>query len=203
MWAKCRQAQKSKTWYNSVMIKSHILPNKQLVDIHGVLGKLGLSEGQKIADLGVGTSATWAFAAARIVGESGTVYAVDIMKPVLEATAAKARLQDLHNIRTVCTDLEVYGACKIPSGILDVVFLNSILYQSKKPRAIIKEALRLLRPGGKMMIIDWLKGHDAIGPKQERRLDPQAVQAAAVALGLRPKVALNPGKFHFGFIFEK
>lgn len=169
----------------------------------GVFEKIGLSQGQKVGDLGVGSSAAWAFAAARIVGESGTIYCVDIMKPILEATAAKARLQDLQNIRTVWSDLEVYGACKIPAGILDVVFLNNILYQSKKPGEIMKEAVRLLRPGGKLLVIDWLKGHDAIGPAQERRLDPGALQKAAVSLGLKPKLALSPGKFNFGFIFEK
>ena len=170
-----------------------------------VLSKIGVDAGMAVGDLGCGNLGYFAMISAKRVGKSGLVYAVDILKSALESVANIARQNGLDNVKTVWSNLEMLGATRVPEGTLDVIFLHNVLFQSKKKDLIIREGQRLLKDGGKMMIIDWLKSQTptGFGPPSAVRPDPEEIKKMAQKSGLRLVEEFAAGPYHFGLIFIK
>lgn len=176
---------------------------KSLIDIEGLLEKSGLGQDMKSADLGCGSSGHLLFACARTVGKNGVLYAVDILKNVLESIDKRAKTDNLPQIKTVWSDLEVFGAAKIESSSLDVAFLVNTLYQSQKRAEMLREAIRMLKPEGRLAVVDWKKGAAPFGPASEKRVNKEQLKIAGQKIGLRLEEEFDAGKYHFGLIFEK
>lgn len=180
-----------------------ITGGNKLIDPVMVLQKAGLQEKMQVADLGCGAVGHYVFPAARMVGKDGRVYAVDIIKSVLENIEKRANLENLGNIITVWSDLERYGATKIVSNSLDADFLLNTLFQTKDRAGVLKEAARLLKVGGKLVVVDWLLTDAPFGPPVEGRVNHSLVEAEADKLGLRLMSRFSAGKYHYGLVFEK
>ncbi|HWR72582.1 MAG TPA: methyltransferase domain-containing protein [Nitrospirota bacterium] len=52
----------------------------------------------------------------------------------------------------------------LPDGIADLVYMINLHHELERPREIVREAHRLLKKGGKLMIIDWKKEETPEGP---------------------------------------
>lgn len=174
-----------------------------LINADLIFQKANLRENCKLADLGCGMRGHFVFPAARLVGKGGIVYAVDVLKDVLESVSRQARLENLSQIKTVWTDLEVFNGAKIKSASLDVAFLINTLYQSAKKKEILREACRLLRKDGHLLIVDWKNIFAPMGPAPERRLNPKNLKIVLEKSGLRLEEEFSAGKYHFGMIFRK
>jgi ubiquinone/menaquinone biosynthesis C-methylase UbiE len=174
-----------------------------LLDFDIILSKSGLIENMKVADLGCGTTGHFVFPAARMIGEKGKVYAVDIMKPVLESINRRARQENLLNVKTVWSNLEKFNATEIESSSLDVALLINTLYQSHKRVEILREALRMLKRGGVLTIVDWKRVKVPFGPPIEERVEKQSLINASGKLGIRMEKEFFVGPYHYGLIFTK
>ncbi len=168
-----------------------------------VFQKMGLTEGMHVGDLGCGNIAFYSFGSAKIVGKSGMVYAVDILKNVLSAVENRIRMEGFDNIKTVWSNLEMVGATNIPAGSLDAVFIHNVLFQAENHQDFLQESARLMKNGGKLMIIDWKKISSPFGPPQKDRPDPEKIKQQATASGLKLIEEFSAGPYHFGMIFIK
>lgn len=185
--------------------KTMSINESQLLDAKQILMQdLDLQESMTYADLGVGTSAHFIFQAARIVGDTGRAYALDIMKQVLEATNSRAKSDGLLQIKTVWTDLEVYGAAKeVTNESVDRMSIINLLFQTKHDEHVFNEANRMLKPGGKCIVIDWQPDLAGFGPPQESRTSLDKVRKMANVVKWKEVQEFNVSKYHFGIIFEK
>ena len=109
-----------------------------------------LDEGWKVADLGCGTGGV-SHALAPFVQQ---VIAVDESTAML-ATARK-RLQGLENVDVRNGRLE---SLPLADGEVDVALLFLVLHYATDPAAVVREAVRILRPGGRLLILDMMP-HD-------------------------------------------
>lgn len=175
-----------------------------IIDSKNVLDKTNLGVGNFAADLGTGREGRFALAAAKVVGPEGKVYAVDIVKAILPAVESKAAMYGLNNLQTIWSDLEIYGATKeIPEASLDVAFLATVLFQSKKHQAIMREAVRLLKPRGNLAVVDWKNMDTAFGPALEQRVNPESIKQIAADLNLELLEEFEAGEYHWGQIYKK
>jgi len=174
----------------------------ELIKIN-VFKKIGLEEGMKVGDLGCGNLAYYAINSAKAVGKKGFVFAVDILKSALNAVNNRIKQEGLENIKTVWSNLEIPGATNIPAESLDVAFIHNVLFQSVKHEGFLKETARLLKNGGKLMIIDWKKAGSPFGPPVKDRPDPQQIKQLAESIGLKLIEEFDAGPYHFGMIFTK
>lgn len=165
--------------------------------------ELGLQFGHQVADLGCGGAGYFTLPAARLVGSRGKVYAVDILKPALDGVLSKARLDNILNVETVWSDIERVGVTKIPADTLDGALLINIMFQSRKNEHILKEAYRLLKSGGKLLVVDWKVEPTPFGPPQDNRLSPQTIATLAKKIGFATEKEFEAGPYHYGFIFNK
>lgn len=163
-----------------------------------LFGKTNIREGWNVADLGCG-SGYFVFPAARMVGADARVYAVDILKSALSSVESRARFENLKNIKTVWSNLEMYGATKINEGSLDLALL--INNRAKEP--MIRESVRLIKSGGRLLIADWKLTHTPFGPSPEKRVGPNDTKAMAKNCGLELVEEFDAGKYHWGLLFKK
>lgn len=175
----------------------------QFLNPNEIIEKVGLIEGMKVADFGCGNLGYFIIPAAKIVGKTGTAYAVDILKTVLESVRSRAKLEGLTNLETIWANLEDPTSIKIPVESLDVVFLKNVLFQNKKHKEIISSAVKLLKKGGKLLIVDWKKIGIPFGPPVEIRIDKESIKTLATTLKLRLVEETEFGEYFWGLIYQK
>lgn len=160
------------------------------------LAKLGLNDGMKVVDLGAG-SGFYTFEAARRVGASGRVYAVDVVKELLERIRSTGIANGLRNIEVVWGNSEKIGGTKLGEGIADRVIASNILFMVEKTDEFILEIKRILKPGGKVLVVDW---------SEVSALSPQKLVTASKAQMMFEKAgftldqSFNAGDHHYGLV---
>lgn len=166
------------------------------------MATFGLTEGMRVADFGCG-SGYFAIQMAELVGESGLVTAIDVLDSALDTVRAKVKNAGLTNLETIRSNLEVVGSSGLADGSQDLVLLKNMLFQSTDRPSILREATRVLRAGGRLVVIDWKPGSGGLGPPEQYRLTATAVGELATAVGLVLMTGGEPDAFHFSCIFQK
>jgi len=174
-----------------------------LLDPQVIFDAIGLADGMRVADFGCGRTGHFIFLASREVGEKGVVYAMDILKDILESISGRAKSEGYHNIQTVWTDIEKFEATPIPAGTLDVGFFVNSLYMIKDRIGALKEASRLLRDGGFLVVVDWTKKLGPLGPAPDEMLDQKLFISEAAKVGFELREELHCGDHHFCLILKK
>jgi arsenite methyltransferase len=109
------------------------------------LERAGLHPESVVVDLGSGTG----FLTEGLAPLVAKVHAVDYSPEML--SAAKGKLSKYSNIEYHLAD---GGIVPIPDGSVDAILANMYLHHTPSPQAAIKEMVRLLRPGGRVVITD-------------------------------------------------
>ena len=131
--------------------------------------RVGVRAGQAVLDVGSGTGAL-ALAAQNIVGPEGLVLAVDPSEGMLECARAAG-------VRQV---LRAGGeALPLASNSFDWVLMGYALRHVPDLRATFAEYLRVLRPGGRMLLLEWTKPTSAMGASAVRLYLKHVVPAMA------------------------
>ena len=113
---------------------------------------VGLRPGDAVADIGAGTGLfTQLFA--EQVGPKGTVYAVDIGPAFLKYIAGQAK--KLGHEQVVKTVLNTQDSTELPAGSIDVAFICDTYHHFDHPEKMLASIHRALRPGGRLVIIDF------------------------------------------------
>jgi ubiquinone/menaquinone biosynthesis C-methylase UbiE len=178
------------------------MQTKKFLDPEAVLFRTGLTQGAAVVDLGAG-SGFFAVAAAQIVGDEGKVYVVDILEKALEHVSAQARLKNLSNIQTIRADLEKDEIKQIASGAADLVIAANIIHQLAKGHNLLGEVYRLLKTGGKLLVVEWNGAPTTIGPKHPDRVSEDDIKAAAAKVSLKFNSLVETDQYHYGLIFIK
>ncbi len=115
-----------------------------------VVHKAGLRRGSRVLDLGCGMGFL-SLEAARLVGPEGMVYAVDSSPGALEELARRAEEMGFGNLHTLHGDI---SRLPLEDGVMDAVIARSVLSYVTDRSAVLREAVRVLRPGGVLSIFE-------------------------------------------------
>jgi len=146
-----------------------------------VLDTLALRPGQIVCDIGAGTG-YFTLRAAKRVGDTGRVFAVDVEPKILDVMRAKIEKTGVRNVTPV---LAVAADPLLPPQSCDLVLIVDAYHHfPDRPRYLARLAA-LLRPGGRLVNVDWHKKRTDFGPPSEHRVAREDFLADAAKAGLR------------------
>ncbi|MEO7001901.1 MAG: methyltransferase domain-containing protein [Ktedonobacterales bacterium] len=164
-----------------------------------LLRELGLRAGDTFADIGSGPG-FFTLPAAEIVGEQGHVFAADIQGEMLTAVKSRATEAGLTNVRVVKTsETEI----PLPPDSCDMAFLAFVLHELGSHAIFLHRAARIIKPNGKLVVMEWEKHETGVGPPVEDRITPDELVADAEAAGLHVEDRRQLTDDQYLFIFTR
>ncbi len=166
-----------------------------------VVSGFGLEPGMKVADFGAGSGA-YVLAIADWLNNSGTVYAFDVQKDLLTRVKNDAHRAGYRNVEVIWADLEVVGSTKLVSHHVDLVVVSNLLFQLEDKLPPLVEAHRILKPRGKLVIIDWSESFGGLGPIRDHVVAEDAAREFAKDAGFEFLHEVPVGAHHYGLMFR-
>jgi ArsR family transcriptional regulator len=102
-----------------------------------------------VVDFGCGTGVL----SGSIARWARSVVAIDQSRQALQKARERARREGLKNIEFLSQDLHQLS---LPSGKKDLVVISQSLHHVEEPGAVLKEAARLLKPGGRVVVLELM-----------------------------------------------
>lgn len=119
-----------------------------------------------MADFGSG-SGHYVWPMAQAVGDSGHVFAIDVQQDLLKRIHNEAHKRGLSQVKIIWADLEKPKGSKIADATLDLVLISNLLFQLQDKAAVLREAKRILKPAGTLVVIDWAESFNMMGPHKK------------------------------------
>lgn len=145
-----------------------------------VVQALGLGPGRVACDVGAGPG-YFTIRLARAVGAEGRVFAVDVEPAILARLRERLGAAGLHQVTPV---LALGGDPLLPAGACDVVLVVNTYHHFADGPAYLRKLAAALRPGGRIVNVDFHKRETGVGPAVAHRVAREAFLADAAAAGL-------------------
>ncbi|MFH1313248.1 MAG: methyltransferase domain-containing protein [Candidatus Eisenbacteria bacterium] len=165
-----------------------------------ILDVLDLKPGERVADIGSG-SGFFTIPAARTVGPSGVVWAIDISRDMLDYVARRADVCNLENVRTKKVPDD---DPQLPAEGIDTILMIDTWHYIQDPKYAIKIRAGLA-DGGRVVIIDYTpkpRAERPWGPSPEDLCSRESVDADMAAAGLVPIKAVSLLPEQYFVIYE-
>jgi len=158
-----------------------------------LLLRAGLVQGMKFVDVGCGDG-FFAILAAKIVGETGKVYAVDSDSQAIERLRTNSAINSLTNIEARIAIAEETIFCE---NCADIVFFSIVLHDFNDPEKVLCNAGRIIKKTGRVVNLDWKKKAMSIGPPLGIRFSEKEASYLIEKAGFAIEEVMEPGPFHY------
>ncbi|MEX0930521.1 MAG: methyltransferase domain-containing protein [Candidatus Paceibacterota bacterium] len=162
-------------------------------------GQLGLQPGMHVADLGSGAG-FYTLAAAELVGEGGKVFAVDVRKDMLEKIKSTANNEGYTNVEVVWGNIEAENGTRLRGDSIDAAIIANTLFQIEDLAGMARETVRILKPGGAVLVVDWTGPHGGLGPAEDHVVPEEKAREVFELAGFSHVRDIPAGEHHYGFI---
>ena len=149
-----------------------------------VVKNLDILPGMKVADFGAGAG-FYTLVLAERVGASGKVWALDIRKEMLEVIRSKAR------------------QARLKENSTDLVLISNLLFQVQDKKVLAEETSRILKPGGRVVLVEWDEEEKPLGPPLRQRVNRKAAEDIFLKTGFHFEKEFDAGENHYGLILKK
>lgn len=125
------------------------------------------------------------------VGTTGIIYSLDAIEHA-SARALPSTLPTQIRVRHSNRDL-----LPLPDRSIDLAVMAFVLRQIAHLRTMLAEIRRVLRPGGRIAVADWIRQEDPVGPTREERVSAATCERclAASGFGLIGQRSLNASQY--------
>lgn len=159
---------------------------------HAVVVALDLKPVDAVADIGAGSG----YFARRFALHAGRVYAVDIDEKLLEMVRSKAPA----NLRTI---VAAPDDPHLPPELIDMIFFCDVLHHIENRPAYYVKVAKALKPGGRVVVIDFYKKPLPVGPPESMKLSDQEVIAEFQNAGFALSKRLDTLPYQYFLFFER
>jgi ubiquinone/menaquinone biosynthesis C-methylase UbiE len=174
-----------------------------LIDTVKFFQELDIKKGTTFLDVASGWGA-YSLAASDIVGKDGQVYAVDLWEEGISSLRKEADSKGIQNLAAFVSD--VAQNIPVDDDGVDVCLMATVLHDfvgDKVERQVMKEILRVMKPDGVLVIVEFYKKEGPPGPPQRVRLSPEEVVEILSAYGLQQNRYTEVGPDNYLQIFTR
>jgi ubiquinone/menaquinone biosynthesis C-methylase UbiE len=158
-----------------------------------ILMEIGLKPGNTFMDIGCGHG-FFTLPAAGIVGEAGLVYGVDTNRPAVKGLEDIARQKGIRNLKLRAAKAERTVFCE---ACADMIFFGIDLHDFQDPLKVLQNARKMIKPGGRLVDLDWKKEPSPWGPPLEIRFEEAKAQKFIEAAGFNIESVKSIGPYHY------
>ena len=183
---------------------------ESFLDARDVLSRLNLKGNEVFADIGCGDGHV-AMEAYDMLDDEATIYAVDIFEPSIEDMEKEVEEKGIKNIIPVQSDVSDHIA--IEDDTVDICLLINVFHHfvaMEKTDGAICELKRIIKPEGKIAVMDYKKEDTGYGPPVRVKSTPEEMEEMFTKHGLKmvhldneAGEDLEHGKSHYIITFEK
>jgi arsenite methyltransferase len=159
---------------------------------HELIMALDLKPDETVADIGAGTG----YFARRFAMHAGKVYAVDIDDKLL----AMIRQKGPANLETV---LATPDDPKLPAAAVDTIFFCNVLHHIEGRGAYYGKLAKALKPGGRVVVVDFYKKELPVGPPPAMKLTDDEVTGEFRKAGFRLDKRFEFLPYQYFLVFRK
>lgn len=165
----------------------------KLLPPHETLKRFGVRKGMTFVDIGAGTG-YFTREAAKIVGSKGMAYAVEMSKEMAAHLKERGVPGNVQVIRS--------KEYRIPldDSISDLTWLAFVVHENSEVRRFVREAKRVTKDGGRIVILEWKKQEEEHGPPMEERLSQRDLKKALSDFAIVEQGSLN--RSHYYLVLE-
>jgi ubiquinone/menaquinone biosynthesis C-methylase UbiE len=132
--------------------------------------------------------------AARVVGETGKVFALDIDPSAIARLKQRATESGFANVTAVVAEAEKTVFCE---GCADILFYSIVLHDFRDPGKVLKNAKRMVKPSGKLLDLDWKKMSMSFGPPERIRFSEEKASTLIEGAGFKILSINDVGSYHY------
>ena len=172
--------------------RAEMPPEKTLLDA-------GLRPCDTFLDIGCGIG-YFSLAAVNIVGPKGKVYATDISPIMLAELRSKIAAAGIFNIEV----MQAGPDCEeLRAGTATMALISNVLHEIDDKNAFLASVRKVLKPGGRLAVIEWQKKETPHGPPAADRVGADRIAAMLQNNGFAAPSAADLGKEHAIYLTKK
>lgn len=172
-------------------------------DVQEALSHLDLTPGMHVVQFGAQRRGHIAHAVAQRVGAKGGVSVVDVIPEELHAMHTFFASHGMPWVDVVQGDFVIAGGVPLKSGTADCVIVVHTAWRHPSHEEVIAEARRLVKPGGKILFLDWQKNtRDPLGARVNGHLDVLEAQRLCIQSGCERVERVLNNERHWGFVMS-
>jgi ubiquinone/menaquinone biosynthesis C-methylase UbiE len=173
-----------------------------LIDKEKVFATLGLKRDTVMLDVACGVG-KYSVAASEIIGYEGVIYAVDLWEEGINSLKQTVAEKGIKNIRPILGDVSKY--IPLEDRSIDVVLMATVLHdliEVNTEKGTLNEVKRVLRPGGRLVIIEFKKIEGPPGPPVAIRLSPEETEKIVSGYGFKDEKVVDVGPYNYVSLFR-
>ncbi len=174
-----------------------------LIDATKFFQELRLKSDATLLDLGCGEG-HYTLAAADRMGGKGLIYALDLWKPGIEKLEQKSAAEGRRNLKAMQVDIS--KAVPLEDRQVDVALMATVLHDLLEfglAAGALKEAARVIKPGGTLAIVEFKKIEGPPGPPLRVRLTPEEVEKVVTPYGFKKNRVVEVGQYNYLILFTR
>jgi ubiquinone/menaquinone biosynthesis C-methylase UbiE len=160
---------------------------------------LGLTSGLDFADIGCGIG-YFTIPAATIIQPSNVIFAIDPSAEMLAEASKRAAEEGHVHIKFVLSEPLDF---KVPTASVDFALLANVFHEIEEKEAFIGIVKVILKPGGRMALIEWNSQIKEMGPPSNHRISEEETDRWMEENGFEIIKKLNIGEMFYGRVYVK
>ena len=145
------------------------------------LDVLKIPKGASVADIGAGSGYITERLAAR-VGPTGRVFANDVQPQMLEMLSRRLASKRIANVTLVQGSVD---DPKLAPASVDLALMVDVYHELSQPQLMLQHLREALKPGGRLVLLEYRKEDPAIPIKFEHKMSIQEAKAELEAEGFK------------------
>jgi ubiquinone/menaquinone biosynthesis C-methylase UbiE len=172
-----------------------------IIDREIFFREIDLPEGTVLLDAACG-SGRYSLALSEHVGDRGLIYAIDLWEEGVGILERAIREKGIVNIRAFVGDLR---RCALEERAVDAVLLATVLHdlvQAGTGEDSLAELKRVMRPGGRLYVVEFRKVDGPPGPPGRVRISEEELRGMLLPFGFREEKTVGTGPATYLSVFR-